>query len=281
MSDKLRWKSDGYNISWYVDLEESDIEIIKRLQRLGDGEYSGLGSTILLYDMILHDIPKEYQSGFSEIIMYSHIIAYEEMRHGIAVSNLYEAVSNNNPNYLDTVSVQEISDKFIFGFEDNVYWDAYGLLISHCLSEVPNCVLYKDVLSQAKHPKLKSLIKNILRDEIRHKLALTEIVLNLVNLSEYHKQRCLDSLESGLNHHNALQHGRYFEGINDMAYLFNKGASEVIVKDKFNIIQKWFGEDNPYTYRDLIIKHLKFTQLSKGKVKSKACPEEQLGFCFE
>lgn len=279
LSDKMRWESNGYDLGWADELEEGDIQIIKNLKRVGEGELTGVGSTVLFNNLVMQDVPKDHRYEVAEWLMYFPILVYEEIRHGVMLKSLFNKIEGKG-NYIEQTSIKEVGEKYVFEWEDNIHWDSYGLLMSHCLSEATNAHLYKSIVNRIKHPKFKELILNLQKDEFRHLTIISKIVKRLINSDEYHKQRCLSSIHKALNHHNAMQHENYVDGLNASLPVFENGSATKIVKKKFKILEDWFGDDNPYTFLSLLKEHISFLTMVSGKTKNFACMEKDKEICL-
>jgi rubrerythrin len=241
LSDKGRWDANCYDFD--VNPTESDKKLLSLLSVIGEGEFTGISSGLLLPKMIMDEVPKKHQKDFAEILVYMNIIIYEEFRHGMAISTLL----NIEP---------DLSD--VFNIDTKHYWGAYGLLLSHCLSEATNAILYNSLIKQIEDPGLIKIFTNIQKDEARHLSAWKHMIKDIINKDPYHKKMALAALDDGINKHNAMIGDNYFQGVKDTIKIFKPSALNDLVLTKHKILMYWFGDDNPYSITDLKISHLNF-----------------------
>lgn len=274
ISDEQRWNANRYNFPWLVELDEHDRELIKLLDCLRDGEFSGQASSAQFYDLLLQEREAGYSPDlacdWAPIMSYVNIIVYEEMRHGVTLGILYHYVTKGDMNYIAETRVRDFGKKYIWCYEDRRYWDLYSYILAHLFAEVINTELYRDVVVQVHHLELKAALSNIRNDEARHIAAWAALIKDLVNADPVHKTRALSSLERGLTYHNAMVHETYFEGLNKMLPLFlpdrpNKlGPVERISKHKHKVLEDLFGKDNPYSERDIVNIHMQYLGMASG-----------------
>jgi len=226
LSDENRWLAKGYNFDFKIT--DNDKEVLSKLRVIGEGEYTGIVSGLLLPKMIMEQVPREFISDWSQIIVYMNIIVYEEFRHGLTISKLSGGET-------------DVAKADIFNLEGKDYWDAYGLLVSHCLSEMSNILLYKGVIKELETPELIDIFNNIKRDEIRHMMAWKDLIKDLIDSNEYHKGRCKDSLKDGITIHNAFLGPNFDKGVEDTICFFDSGAVISLMKSKRKIINEWFN----------------------------------------
>jgi len=203
LSDENRWLSKGFEFEF--DISKGDRALLNKLIVIGEGEFTGLASSLLLPKMIKEQVPSKYTKDWTDIFVYMNIIVYEEYRHGMVIGMLSE------------------------GGVD-----------------------------------LKRIFSNIQRDESRHLLAWKELIKDLIGSDEYHKKKVLEALEDGLHKHNAMLGRNYFKGVSDTMSIFPKGSLDTMANIKFNILEYWFGEDNPITKRDIKLGYAKFLQNNRG-----------------
>lgn len=282
LSDENRWNANRYEFPWATELDEHDREIIKLLDCLRDGEYSGQASATQFYDMLIHDkqngYPEELVADWSPLFDYMYIIVYEEMRHGIVLGLLYHYVTTGKTDYISQVDVRDYGKRYIWCYEDRRYWDKYSYILTHLFSEVINTELYRDVVNRVHHPELKAALANIRNDEARHIAAWTALIKDLLNSDPRHKKAALASLERGLLYHNAMVHETYFEGLNKMLPLFLSDQADKldpirrITRKKFRVLEELFGDDNPYTEKDVQDMHLSYLHTASGHTRAKFSP---------
>ncbi len=275
LSDENRWPAGRYDFSaWLPELDEHDRDIIKLVDCLRDGEYSGQASAAQFFDMLIQarkdGEPKELIDDWAPLFSYMYTIVYEEMRHGIVLGLLYHYVTTGKTDYIAQVDVRDFSEKYIWCYEERRYWDRYSYILSHLFSEIINTELYRDVVNRVHHPQLKAALANIRNDEARHIAAWTALIKDLIEADPRHKKLALESLERGLLYHNAMVHETYFEGLNKMLPLFlseNKDKLEPIrriTKQKYRVLVELFGEDNPFTEKQVQDIHLGYLHRASG-----------------
>ncbi len=283
ISDENRWNANRYDFPWLSELDEHDREIIKLLDCLRDGEYSGQASTTQFYDMLItakkNGYPEELVADWSPLFSYMYTIVYEEMRHGIVLGLLYHYVTTGETNYIAQVDVRDFGKRYIWCYEERRYWDKYSYILTHLFSEVINTELYRDVVNRVHHPELKAALANIRNDEARHIAAWTALIKDMINADPRHKKSALESLERGLLYHNAMVHETYFEGLNKMLPLFlaNQGDKldpiRRITRQKYRILVELFGDDNPYSEKEVQDMHLTYLHTASGHTRAKYSEE--------
>jgi hypothetical protein len=232
LSDESRWLAKGYNYDF--EISDHDKELLTKLKVIGEGEFTGLASGLLLPKMITEQVPENLIGDWTSILVYMNIIVYEEFRHGTVISKL----SSDEP-----LDIKKVGVDFIWNKEDRTVWDAYGLLVSHCLSEVSNVLLYSSLVSRIQSPELKEIFKNIQKDESRHLSAWKELIKDLIDDDPYHKEMVLKSLKDGLNKHNAMLGKNYFKGVQETMGIFSPDSLDKMVDIKYKILNYWFGEE--------------------------------------
>jgi hypothetical protein len=283
LSDENRWPVGRYDFPWLAELDEHDRDIIRLLDCLRDGEYSGQASAAQFYDMLItarrNGHPSELVSDWTPLFSYMYTIVYEEMRHGMVLGLLYHYVTTGKTDYLAQVNVRDFGARYVWCYEERRYWDEYSYILTHLFSEVINTELYRDVVNRVHHPELKAALAHIRNDEARHIAAWTALIKDLVDADPRHRAGALASLERGLLYHNAMVHETYFEGLNKMLPLFlseNKDKLEPIrriTRQKFRILNELFGEDNPYSEKDVQNMHLAYLQKASGHNRAKFTEE--------
>lgn len=277
LSDEQRWDAKRYDWGWLKELDDHDRELIKLLDCLSDGEYSGQASATQFHDLLLTEIrngyPKTLANDWGQILAYVNIIAYEEMRHGIALSTVYHYVTTGKLDYVNTLSTREYTEKYVWCYEDRKYWDLYSYTLAHLFGEVVNTELYRDLRSQVHLPALQEVITNIMKDEARHTQAWAAVIEELVKSDPTHLERSLAVIDTGLTYHNAMVHETYFEGQNKLMQLFlpakrGEGAIDRIVRKKTQLMDQIFGEHNPYTAEEIRAQHVSFLVKGLGKTRA-------------
>ncbi|MCP2023283.1 hypothetical protein [Pseudomonas laurylsulfatiphila] len=289
LSDEQRWDAQRYDWNWLTELDEHDRDIVNLLDCLSDGEFSGQASAVQFHDLLLTEVregyPKSLANDWGQILAYVNIIAYEEMRHGIALATAYHYVSTGELGYVDKLSVREYSEKYIWCYEDRKYWDLYSYTFAHLFGEVVNTELYRDVRSQVHHPALQALITNIMKDEARHTQAWAAVIEEMVKSDPAHLERSLAVIDVGLTYHNAMVHETYFEGQNKLMQLFlpakrGEGAVDRIVRKKTQLMEQIFGAQNPYTQEQMRAQHVSFLVKGLGQTRAVHSPESEDGILF-
>ena len=279
VSDENRWVADRYNFEWLSELDQYDRDIIKLLDCLRDGEYSGQASATQLYDLLFQakkdGYPKELLADWTPLYSYINIIVYEELRHGIVLGSLYHYVTTGKTDYIEQVNIREFGDRYMWCYDERRYWNLYSYILTHLFSEIINTELYRDVATRVHHPKLKATLAHIRNDEARHIAAWTALIKDLLQADERHVQGALDALDRGLLYHNAMVHETYFEGVNKMLPLFLSEQQDKmeplkrITRQKYRVMSELFGERNPYTEKDIQDLHLTFLTKSFGYSRAK------------
>lgn len=283
LSDEQRWHAYRYNWEWLKELDDNDRSLIELLDCLSEGEYSGQASSVQFHDLLLTEIKENYptdrKNDWGQLLAYVNIIAYEEMRHGISLSTAYHYVKTGDLNYIEKLSTQDYSKKYVWCYNERKYWDLYSYTFAHLFGEVVNTELYRDLRAQVHHPKLQELITNIMKDEARHTQAWLAIINDLIKSHDYHLERSLKTIDIGLTYHNAMVHETYFEGQNKLMNLFlpakrGEGAIDRIVKKKKYIMDHIFGEHNPYSEQEIKEQHVNFLIKGIGKNRAIYSPNE-------
>lgn len=290
LSDEQRWDAKRYDWEWLKELDDHDRDLVKLLDCLSDGEYSGQASATQFYDLLLTEIrngyPKELANDWGQILAYVNIISYEEMRHGIALSTAHHYVTTGELNYVNTLSTREYTQKYVWCYEDRKYWDLYSYTLAHLFGEVVNTELYRDLRSQVHHPALQEVITNIMKDEARHTQAWAAVIEELVKSDPAHLERSLAVIDTGLTYHNAMVHETYFEGQNKLMQLFlpakrGEGAIDRIVRKKTQLMDQIFGEHNPYTLEEIRTQHVSFLVKGLGQTRAVYSAETEDRILFQ
>jgi len=277
LSDEQRWDAKRYDWGWLKELDDHDRDLVKLLDCLSDGEYSGQASATQFHDLLLTEIrngyPKALANDWGQILAYVNIISYEEMRHGIALSTAYHYVTTGELDFVSTLSTREYTEKYVWCYEDRKYWDLYSYTFAHLFGEVVNTELYRDLRSQVHHPALQEVITNIMKDEARHTQAWAAVIEELVKADPAHLERSLTVIDTGLTYHNAMVHETYFEGQNKLMQLFlpakrGEGAIDRIVRKKTQLMEQIFGEYNPYTAEEIRTQHVSFLVKGMGQTRA-------------
>jgi len=224
LSDETRWLAKGYNFDF--DISDHDLDILNCLEVIGEGEYTGITSGLLLPKMIMDQVPSEHIRDWTEIVIYMNIIVYEEFRHGYTISKL--------------LGKDDLQGVNIFDLSAEKNWNAYSLLMSHCLSEVSNVLLYKNIIERFESKELSSIFRNIQKDEARHLSAWKELIKDLIDSNDYHRNKCEESLNDALNQHNASIGDNYDQGVKDTLHFFGMSSMISLMRSKKKITDYWF-----------------------------------------
>jgi hypothetical protein len=290
LSDEQRWHARRFDWKWLSELDDHDRKMVDLLDCLADGEFSGQASAAQFFELMVREMdagyPKELAYDWGELFAYVHIIAYEELRHGLSLGLANHFVKNGNLDFISGIPVREFGKKYVWCYEERKYWDIYAYVLAHLFGEVVNTELYRDMRIQIHHPELKQVVTNIMTDEARHTRAWAEMIKNLVRADPRHETRALASLERGLTHHNAMVHETYFEGQNKMMGIFlpargaKKAAIDRIVDKKVALLVEIFADKNPYTTEDVKDIHMRFLQRALGEKRAVYSPEAEGGIQF-
>ena len=291
LSDEQRWKADRYAWGWLADLDEHDRRMVKLLDCLADGEFSGQASGFQFHDLMLREIadgyPQHLVHDWGELFAYLHIICYEELRHGLSIGLAHHYVQHGNFDFVRQLSIREFGRKYVWCYDERRYWNIYSYVLAHLFGEVVNTELYRDMRAQIHHPNLKQIITNIMSDEARHTRAWATMIKNLVSLDPEHMRRAVAALDVGLTHHNAMVHETYFEGQNKMMGIFlpaqngKKGAIDRILERKWGLLLEIFGDSNPFTEEQVKEIHLRFLQRARGQTRAVYSPDAEAGIEFK
>jgi hypothetical protein len=243
LSDRQRWiDPDNYQYDWLTELSDNDKDIIKSLASIGEGEFSGLSAAKLMRTLC-DQLPSEYRKDWVGVDLYLSVISYEEFRHGMILSSL------NNIEYTKA----DIND--MFNAPNTHNWNPYTLLLSVSLSEATNIIMYDNIIGRINDDRLKYLLSNIKRDESRHYTAWKEIVKDLVDLYKDEFLHAIVTKEAII--HNASIINAYYKGVEDISYVWDSKSVSKMFKMKYDMIQYWFGDDNPYSLSKLKIAHMR------------------------
>jgi|JYMV01.1.fsa_nt_gi rubrerythrin len=244
LSDNQRWKIEGnYDYPWISELSDDDKAVLKTLRDIAKGEHSGTGSVYMMFKMI----PEDYINDWATIAVYSSIISYEEFRHGTVI-NALNGIKLSDEEWAEDTRVEA----------DNVHnWTAYSLLMSFAISEATNVMVYEKIINAVEDERLKDIFKNIKRDEARHLSAWRDLIKQLINKNDFHKQQMLDNLDLAIHFHNAEIHKDYMRGADMTKHLWTPKDLMNVTNTKFKLLEHWFGDDNPYTPAKLKIAHVK------------------------
>jgi hypothetical protein len=250
LSDENRWSVNKYDFT-DLDISEKDKDCIQNIWAVGCGEMTGIGAQILMY-RLLDNESQERIGDFYTAYEYFNIIVAEEFRHGMTIANLI------NPNYIKEQDHRSFGTEYVRDVQNPNQWDCYGLLISLCLSECVNTQLYKCIAKKVENPELNRIFNNIMKDEARHLSAWRDIIKQLCDTDDYHKQRFLEALSGSMHTHNASIGNNYWTGVKGTFQIFERDSVENIIQSKYTTLITIFGDDLPYTKRQLKDQHMRF-----------------------
>jgi rubrerythrin len=253
LSDESRWSVNGYNFDF--EISDKDKDCIQNIWAVGCGELTGIGAQILMYRLL--DNESQARIGdFYTAYEYFNIIVAEEFRHGMTIAQLI------NSSYIKEQDHRTFGNEYVKDVQNPNNWDCYGLLISLCLSECVNTQLYKCIAAKVESPELNRIFKNIMKDEARHLSAWRGIIKQLCEADPYHKNRFLESLSGSVHTHNASIGNNYWTGVKGTFNIFETDSVENIIQAKYAALSTIFGEDMPYTKRQLKGQHMRFLATS-------------------
>lgn len=249
LSDKGRW--DVKDFVHAKDISAADMALIKRIKRVGEGELTGIGASILVYDLI-KDVPAEYRDALITPALYVNLIVIEEFRHGVMIGVLEDS------DFIPNFNVPEFGKENLLSLSNGAGWDIYGILTSLCLSECVNAELYRCISKKVECSGLKQIFNNILKDEARHLSAWRDIITELVATHDYHRKGIERAVLTTAHHHNAAIGGSYLAGVKDTFGIFDRSSIDNIINSKFTTIKAFFKGDSPLSKMDLKRGHLNF-----------------------
>jgi hypothetical protein len=253
LSDENRWSVNNYNFDF--EINDEDRECIRNIWAVGCGEMTGIGAQILMYRLL----DKESQDRIADFYTayeYFNIIVAEEFRHGMTIAQLI------NPKYIESQNHRSFGTEYVKDVQNPNDWDCYGLLISLCLSECVNTQLYKCISEKVESEDLTWIFNKIMKDEARHLSAWRDIIKQLCETDPYHKQRFLDALPGSVHTHNASIGSNYWTGVKDTFNIFDRDSVENIIQSKYTVLTAIFGDDLPFTQRQLKDQHMRFLAAS-------------------
>lgn len=249
LSDKGRW--DVKDFSPPETISTGDMTLIKRIKRVGEGELTGIGASILLYNLI-KEVPEQYRAALITSSVYVNLIVIEEFRHGVMIGVL------EDPDFIPEFDMGTFGKENLLALSNDAGWDIYGILTSLCLSECVNAELYRCISKRVECPKLKLIFNNILKDEARHLSAWRDIITELVATDDYHRKGIEQAVLTTAHHHNAAIGGSYVAGVKDTFGIFDRSSIDNIINSKHTTIKAFFKGTTPLSKGDLKKGHLKF-----------------------
>lgn len=235
-----KWDVNGYNYTELIkSLSENDLEIIKSIDSIGDGELSAIGITIQHQDLV-KKLPKDLGNDFFESNLYGFcMITYEEMRHGFILKELSSQVKYKK-SFIDNETGKHLYELM---YETNIlYKNAYESLLSYLLGEVTNVELYDSIENQIENNDLRYIVNNIKKDEIKHKMAWIKIIKKMVESKSIHKDNFIEATLNSHFIHQAEVSDYFRNGANDVSRFFTASVSKKVLEEKYRILTEIFGE---------------------------------------
>lgn len=266
MSD-VRWDVANYQYRDIInELSQSDKDLLTALDYIGDGELSGATMFIQLITFVEKAKDKKGDVGnlrdFTEIILYGlTAITYDEFRHGVVLKEL--RAQRDNENFIDTVDSKK-THTYLAGKE--IWKNPYEILVSLFLGEIINETLYKAVGDSIDNKDFKKIIKNIEKDERRHKMAWFELTHKLIQKPK-HRKKYIKALKNVHALHQAETGYTFTEGMTDTRTLLTPDLMNKIHEARFKMLNKLLGDDMPLIKEEMIKEHHRHTaELIKEKI---------------
>ncbi len=251
-----KWDVKNYNYSAIVkNLSGNDIDVIKALDNIGDGELSAIGIIIQHQDLVRNYKPRELAKDFYESVMYGFcMINYEEMRHGFILKEL-ASLANTNKSFIDQVDGDLLHELM---FETNeLYKNPYESLMSYLLGEITNVELYASIERHVENEDLRNIVKSIKKDEQTHKGAWLKIIKRIVDSNEIHRENFIKATKAIHFIHQAEVSDYFKNGALSVEKYFTPSVSKFIVEEKYKLLSDIFGE-SPIDKKQMLIEHLEY-----------------------
>lgn len=235
-----KWDVYDYDYTELIkSLSENDLEIIRSIDSIGDGELSAVGITIQHQDLV-RKLPKELGYDFYESNLYGFcMITYEEMRHGFILKELASQVKYGK-SFIDNETGEHL---FELMYETNtLYKNAYESLLSYLLGEITNVELYNSIENQIENNDLRYIVNNIKKDETKHKTAWTKIIKRMIESKSIHRENFEKAVLNSHFIHQAEISDYFKNGANDVARFFTVSVSKKVLEEKYRILTEVFGE---------------------------------------
>jgi hypothetical protein len=236
-----KWNVNDYE---YIDLINSlcdeDLEVVKALDNIGEGELSAIGLIRQHESRVNEFKPRELAKDFYESVMYGFcMINYEEMRHGFILKEL-ATLANTGNSFIDNVDASYLHGLM---FETNeIYNDPYESLMSLLIGEITNVELYASVERQVKNVDMQQIVNRIKVDEQKHKDAWYKIIKRMVDTNETHRVNFINAFKNIHFVHQAEISNYFKDGANSVQRFFTPSVSTFVVEEKFKFMTKIFGE---------------------------------------
>ncbi len=251
-----KWDVNNYNYMNVVsNLSDNDTQIIKALDNIGDGELSAIGIIVQHQELVRNYQPREHAKDFYESVIYGFsMINYEEMRHGFILKELASLV-HTGKSFIDQVDGDLLHELM---FETNeLYKNPYESLMSYLLGEITNVELYASIEKRVENETLKSIVRNIKKDEQTHKGAWLKIIKRMVDSSEIHRENFINAVKAIHFIHQAEVSNYFKNGALSVEKYFTPSVSKFILEEKYKIITDIFGV-SPIEKKQMLIEHLEY-----------------------
>lgn len=253
-----KWDVNNYEYSHLLDgLSDADLEIVKALDNIGEGELSAIGLIRQHQDRVYEFKSDALAKDFYESVMYGFcMINYEEMRHGFILKEL-ATLAKTGESFIDNVDSGYLHELM---FETNeIYKNPYQSLMSLFIGEITNVELYASVESQISDQKLKEMVNKIKVDEQKHKDAWFKIIKRMVDSSEIHREKFVEAFNEIHYVHQAEISDYFKAGASSVERFFTPSVSTFVVEEKFKYITKIFGV-SPMDKRTMLKEQIQYMQ---------------------
>ena len=253
-----KWDIGNYKFTEMVtELNESDIKIAKALDNIGDGELSAIGIIVQHQDLVRNYESREIAKDFYESVMYGFsMINYEEMRHGFIFKELASIVKTGK-SFIEDVDSSLIHELM---FETNeLYKNPYESLISYLIGEITNVELYSSIEKKIENDKFREIIRNIRKDEQKHKAAWLNMIKRMVKKSNVHKENFAKAVRDCHFIHQAEISNYFVSGAQSVEHFFTPVVSMTILDEKLRILENIFGE-SPLSKKQLFVEFNEYFQ---------------------
>lgn len=253
LAEKSKWDVEGFDYSSQAALLSThDKELIIDMDKVGDGELSGMGMMLILHKLVLTN-PEKYTPIFYETLMFSsYVLIYEEFRHGLFLKELFNTVSGLD-SFKDNVAPSVMAEEYIN--MPSPWNDPYEALVSFLLGEVTNTVIYREAAKVSESEWLKQKFMNISKDESRHKAAWRDLCKKVCSYSEESRLSFIEAFKRKHMVHQAEVHSGYGEGVTHTNRLFSFAVMREIHDDKMNLLEFIVG-DSGIDSKQLLGEHI-------------------------
>ena len=236
-----KWNVNDYIYADIINtLSQDDLEIVKALDNIGEGELSAIGLIRQHETRVNEFSSRKHAKDFYESVMYGFcMINYEEMRHGFILKEL-ASLAKTGESFIDNVEASYLHELM---FETNeIYKTPYESLMSLLIGEITNVELYASVESQVENKAVQQIINQIKVDEQKHKDAWFKIIKRMVESNETHRENFTEAFRKIHHVHQAEISDYFAKGASSVERFFSPSVSTYIVEEKFRLMSKIFGE---------------------------------------